>query len=174
MRDFAALAVHGNGVIRFVADKIRFVVPDIQSRFAVQQREQRTGKPWIAMIKQRRVPRPLEGFEYRRKAVQRNQRRRRLRLPAALERMKSLLRPGGVLGVIGLYRLRDIKDVVVGLAALSCSAWLRLTGRRIPPDVPLRDPDMTLSEIRALARAHLPGADVRRRLLWRYTLVYHG
>ena len=62
MRDFAALAVHGNSVIRFVADKIRFVVPTFNPASLCNNASNAPGKPWIAMIKQRRVPRPLEGF----------------------------------------------------------------------------------------------------------------
>ena len=97
-----------------------------------------------------------------------------LPLPGALERMKSLLRPGGVLGVIGLYRSQGITDFACSLAAFPVSLWLRLTHPRVPESVPLRDPDLTLLEIRTLAGELLPGAVLKRRLLWRYTLLYHA
>jgi hypothetical protein len=38
------------------------------------------------------------------------------------------------------------------------------------PAMPVRDPATTPAEITAAARTHLPGATVRRRLFFRYTL----
>jgi hypothetical protein len=38
------------------------------------------------------------------------------------------------------------------------------------PIMPVRDPANTLAEIRAAARVFLPGATIRRRLFFRYTL----
>lgn len=95
-----------------------------------------------------------------------------LPLPSALERMKSLLRPGGVLGVIGLYREHGITDFACSLAAFPVSLGLRLTHPRVHEGVPLRAPDLTLREIRTLAEELVPGAVIKRRLLWRYTLLY--
>jgi SAM-dependent methyltransferase len=95
-----------------------------------------------------------------------------LPLPGALDRMKSLLRPGGVLGVIGLYRSQGVMDFAWSLAAFPVSLGLRLIHPQVHEGVPLRDPDLTLREIRALAGAHLPGAVIERRLLWRYTLLF--
>jgi SAM-dependent methyltransferase len=97
-----------------------------------------------------------------------------LPLPGALNRMKSLLRPGGVLGVIGLYREHGIADFAASLAAFPVSLCLRLAHPRMDEGVPLRDPDLTLREIGTLAETLLPGAVIKRRLLWRYTLMYHA
>ena len=94
-------------------------------------------------------------------------------LPGALARMKALLRPGGVLGVIGLYRSHGLVDFASSLAALPVSLCLRLVHPRVDEGVPLRPPDLTLREIRAHAGALLPGAVVERRLLWRFTLLHH-
>ena len=94
-------------------------------------------------------------------------------LPGALARMKALLRPGGVLGVIGLYRSHGLADFASSLAALPVSLCLRLVHPRVDEGVPLRPPDLTLREIRAHAGALLPGAVVERRLLWRFTLLHH-
>ena len=92
----------------------------------------------------------------------------------AFERVKSLLRAGGVFAAIGLYRSHGVVDLAWSLAALPVSLALRLLRRpsREPP--PLREPTKTLAELRLLAAASLPGATVRRRLLWRYTLVYRA
>jgi ubiquinone/menaquinone biosynthesis C-methylase UbiE len=95
-----------------------------------------------------------------------------LPLAAALERMQRLLRPGGVLGVIGLYREHGLFDLVHGAVALPVSRWQRLRQGAQRDRVPLRDPTLTLREIRLEAARVLPGADVRRRLLWRYTLLW--
>jgi hypothetical protein len=37
---------------------------------------------------------------------------------------------------------------------------------------PTADPQETLGDIRAAAEQELPGARIRRRLFWRYSLVY--
>jgi hypothetical protein len=38
--------------------------------------------------------------------------------------------------------------------------------------VPVMDPATTFAEIAKAARAHLPGSTVRRRLFFRYTLLW--
>ncbi|HEY7593489.1 MAG TPA: hypothetical protein VH969_10075 [Actinophytocola sp.] len=42
------------------------------------------------------------------------------------------------------------------------------------PEPPVKDPDMTLREIRAQARALLPGVRIRRHLYFRYSLIYRA
>jgi SAM-dependent methyltransferase len=95
-----------------------------------------------------------------------------LPLAAALERMKSLLAPGGVLGVIGLFRDATAADALASAVAFPVSRWLRYRHGRATDQVPLRAPTTTLAELRARAAVILPGAIVTRRLLWRYTLIY--
>ena len=93
---------------------------------------------------------------------------------AAFQRIASLLRPGGVFGAIGLYRSHGISDLLWSLAAFPVSLMLRFMKRPVAHGVPLRDPSLTLSQLRLLVGAYLPGATIRRRLLWRYTLLYHA
>src|SRR5262245_32884787 len=50
-----------------------------------------------------------------------------LPLAAALDRFKELLTPGGVLVVIGLYRLRTPADFMWAQVALPVSWWKRVT-----------------------------------------------
>jgi SAM-dependent methyltransferase len=95
-----------------------------------------------------------------------------LPLERALERFKRLLRPGGGLAVIGLYRLSTLADFAWAHAGLIVSAWYRATNTCAPVGAPIRDPDETLAEIQAVAARILPGVDVRRRLLFRYSLVW--
>ncbi|QBI52115.1 class I SAM-dependent methyltransferase [Streptomonospora litoralis] len=95
------------------------------------------------------------------------------------------LAPGGVLAVLGLYREATLADYAASAAALppewAIGAGLRAaraaTGVRSPSSglrtpAPLREPQMSLREIRKEAEDVLPGARVRRLLFWRYSLVY--
>jgi len=95
-----------------------------------------------------------------------------LPLEAALEQFSQLLRPGGVLSVIGLYRLRTLADFSYGCAAMPVSWWWRLTRTYEEVAAPIRDPDETLEEIAAAVGRVLPGATFERRLLFRYSLVW--
>jgi SAM-dependent methyltransferase len=92
---------------------------------------------------------------------------------AALERMRELLAPGGTLAVVGLARPRypaDLPFTAAGaighrVLALRRCYWEHSAPRLWPP------PD-SFGETRRLARRVLPGARYRRRLLWRYSLVW--
>ena len=91
---------------------------------------------------------------------------------AAIERMKVALRPGGVLGVIGLYRARSPMDPLLSAVALPVSRFYRLARGLAEVNAPISEPSMTLNEIRDATAQLLPGAVVRRHLLWRYCLVW--
>jgi len=95
-----------------------------------------------------------------------------LPLVPALERFKQLLRPGGVLAVIGLYRLCTPADFAYGLAAMPMSWWLRLTRDYEEVIAPIRDPDETLAEITRNVAEILPGAAIERQVLFRYSLIW--
>jgi len=95
-----------------------------------------------------------------------------LPLVPALERFKQLLRPGGVLAVIGLYRLCTPADFAYALAAMPMSWWLRLTRDYEEVIAPIRDPDETLAEITRNVAEILPGAAIERQVLFRYSLIW--
>jgi 2-polyprenyl-3-methyl-5-hydroxy-6-metoxy-1,4-benzoquinol methylase len=95
-----------------------------------------------------------------------------LPLEPALERFSELLRPGGVISVIGLYRLRTLVDFSYGCAAIPMSWWWRLTRTYEEVAAPIRDPEQTLQEIARSVDRVLPGATLERRLLFRYLLVW--
>jgi SAM-dependent methyltransferase len=95
-----------------------------------------------------------------------------LPLEPALERFKQLLRPGGTLAVIGLYRLETVSDFTYANVAMPVSWWYRCTRPVEPVAAPIRDPDETLSEIQCAVERILPGADITRQLLFRYSLVW--
>lgn len=93
-------------------------------------------------------------------------------------RLAGLVRPGGLLAVVGLYRKATAADWLLEMAAVPANAAMgallaaRGTGGKQHHGMPVRDPDETLAEIRAAADECTPGAALRRRLFWRYTLVW--
>jgi methyltransferase family protein len=90
----------------------------------------------------------------------------------ALEKAKGALRPGGVLAVVGLYRVRTPVDLAVSALAAPVNRFHLLAHGRAnyaPPVVPA---SMTLPEIRTGIREVLPGPRIRRHLLWRYSVLW--
>ncbi|WP_405841244.1 class I SAM-dependent methyltransferase [Streptomyces sp. NBC_01518] len=100
----------------------------------------------------------------------------------SLTRFRDQLAPGGTLVVVGCAREEDLVDHL--LAALSiplnlAMGWLKNRGRRaesrpIAMTAVTRPPELTFAEIRREAVRLLPGARLRRRLFWRYTLVWRS
>jgi ubiquinone/menaquinone biosynthesis C-methylase UbiE len=99
-----------------------------------------------------------------------------------LQKMKSTLKAQGTLAILDLYDSAQWQDVVTGLVAVPVSVWLRLvkTGRLRQPRQ-LREawaahgktdiyPPMT--EVRQICSRSLPGAEVKRHLLWRYSILW--
>jgi hypothetical protein len=104
-----------------------------------------------------------------------------LDLEDTLARIPGLLAPGGRLLVVGLARVDSLPDLAVDLISTAANPVMGLIKHprlaRPPqapaagqPVMPVREPATTLAEIAAAARAHLPGATIRRRLFFRYTL----
>lgn len=104
-----------------------------------------------------------------------------LDLDDTLGRVPALLAPGGRLLVVGLARVNSLPDLAVDLISSAANPVMGLirnprTARQAEvsavgqPVMPVRDPATTLAQITATARALLPGATVRRRLFFRYTL----
>ncbi|MFD4598812.1 class I SAM-dependent methyltransferase [Streptomyces sp. NPDC058464] len=92
----------------------------------------------------------------------------------AIDRLVGLLAPGGRLVVVGLAHDHTLLDRVIsgcGVPARLLTA-LRRGGGRGPADMPVEDPIMTWGEVRQSTAHRLPGRRYRRRLLWRYTLVW--
>ncbi|AUG75068.1 SAM-dependent methyltransferase [Kitasatospora sp. MMS16-BH015] len=92
----------------------------------------------------------------------------------AVRAMVRLLAPGGRLVIIGLARNRTPLDWVVSGAGLPV-ARIRARlhgGKTAPAGMPVRPPDLAWGEARREARRLLPGCRYRRRLLWRYSVVW--
>ncbi|HEY6749060.1 MAG TPA: class I SAM-dependent methyltransferase [Mycobacteriales bacterium] len=99
-----------------------------------------------------------------------------LPLRPALERLRALVRSGGRLVVVGCYRASTPADHAVGLAAIPANllvGLVRSTGTApAGMSAAVAPATETLPQIRAAARTLLPGARIRRRLFWRYTLTW--
>lgn len=91
----------------------------------------------------------------------------------ALTKAAHLLRSGGVLVVLGLDRTASLFDAGArSLIAYPVSGYYRVVRATSPVGARTVEPTMTLPEIRRQAAGLLPGATVRRHLLWRYSLVW--
>ena len=95
-----------------------------------------------------------------------------LPLRPALARFRDLLRPGGVLAVIGLYRHSTLADFALDAVAVPTSWILRAVHGYSDPPMRKQMPRETLREIRGASEALLPGAMIRRLLLFRYSLIW--
>ncbi|MEO6090588.1 MAG: class I SAM-dependent methyltransferase [Umezawaea sp.] len=97
-------------------------------------------------------------------------------------RLRAALAPGGVLAIVGCYRQVGPADYARDLIAipsnLAANAVLGAIARRRTPSgpahvpAPVMQPRTTLEEIKRDADRLLPGAVIRRRVYWRYSLVY--
>jgi SAM-dependent methyltransferase len=91
---------------------------------------------------------------------------------SALERMSRLLRPGGRLAVIGLARSGPW-DLPFDVAGHVVNRHLKRSRQEWEDSAPRVWPaPLTYNQIRQVARSVVPGATYRRRLLWRYSLVW--
>ncbi|WP_421108753.1 class I SAM-dependent methyltransferase [Streptomyces sp. NEAU-S77] len=90
-----------------------------------------------------------------------------------LARMRDLLRPGGVLAVVGLARdtPRDLPHVLAGVAV--GTAHRAVKGQWQHPSPVVWPPPVTYRQMRALAAEVLPGTRYRRHVLFRYSIVWH-
>lgn len=91
----------------------------------------------------------------------------------ALGRMRDLLRPGGVLAIIGLARPDLPADLPFVCASAVATRVHRLTKNCWEhPSPTVWPPPETYAGMRHLALRALPGVRYRRHLLWRYSLTW--
>ncbi len=91
----------------------------------------------------------------------------------ALARMRTLLRPGGRLAVVGLARSRRPWELPLDIAGfIADQAYKRVKSYWDHSAPVVWPPPLTYGETKRLARRELPGVRYRRHLLFRYSLVW--
>jgi ubiquinone/menaquinone biosynthesis C-methylase UbiE len=107
-------------------------------------------------------------------------------LPMAemVPRLRRALKPGGVLLVLDLYRQGGPRDSASSMVAAPLSIALRAarTGRLRPAPAVRRawaahaphDRYLTVPEVRRICASMLPGAQMRKHLFWRYSIVWRA
>lgn len=90
----------------------------------------------------------------------------------AIRRLADLLRPSGVLAVVGLAgsALRDLPVDAAAVVPNLIRRWRSPYWQHPSPVV--WPPPESYRSMRQIAERLLPGAEFRRRLYWRYTLVW--
>ncbi|MFE7778147.1 class I SAM-dependent methyltransferase [Streptomyces sp. NPDC057445] len=98
----------------------------------------------------------------------------------ALTHFRQHLAPGGTLIVVGVAHAQSLCDHLLGAAAIPSNvamAWIKNKGckaaRPASMTAPTRPATMSFPDIVRDAQHVLPGARLRRRLFWRYTLVWY-
>jgi hypothetical protein len=96
--------------------------------------------------------------------------------------MRDALKPGGTLIVLDLFQEEGLADALTSGLAVPVNAALRLvkTGRlRRPRELRAawaehgrHDSYLTLDQVRQICDSVLPGAQVRKHLLWRYSITW--
>jgi len=105
-----------------------------------------------------------------------------LPLELMLQKAKDALRPGGVLLILDLFKSEWPRDFLMDCAAVPASAILRLvkTGRLREPQAVrdawaahgIHDVYLPFSVIDQICDLVIPGTELRRHLLWRYSIAW--
>jgi len=105
-----------------------------------------------------------------------------LPLDEMLIKARDALKVGGTLLILDLYQQQDLTDLLVSALAVPVNLVLRLikTGRlrqsrearQAWAQHGLHETYLPLAQVRQVCARVLPGAEVRRHLLWRYSIVW--
>lgn len=97
----------------------------------------------------------------------------------SMTRLRGLLEPGGRLVVVGCYRSTTATDGLLSVLATVCNPVVGVVKhRRVASEslkamtAPTADPGESMADVQRAAASCLPGSRIRRRLFWRYTLIY--
>jgi 2-polyprenyl-3-methyl-5-hydroxy-6-metoxy-1,4-benzoquinol methylase len=91
----------------------------------------------------------------------------------AVRRMAELLRPGGILGIVGLARSRTPADFAYDLAGAFATRAYKLTKTYWETPAPkIWPPPHTYSQLQRLFKGTLPGCRFQRQTMWRYLLTW--
>jgi 2-polyprenyl-3-methyl-5-hydroxy-6-metoxy-1,4-benzoquinol methylase len=100
-----------------------------------------------------------------------------------LLKMKTALKPRGTILILDLFAPDGLLDLLANLAAIPVSVGLRLRhqGRLLPKRVERaawaaherHDRYPAIEEVRGLCARIIPGAQIKKHLLWRYSIVWN-
>ncbi|MGG6266783.1 class I SAM-dependent methyltransferase [Leptolyngbya sp. AN03gr2] len=97
-------------------------------------------------------------------------------IEAALSKMKLLLRPGGKLLILGLYQEKSLIDYAYSAVSIPLNfvylKWHQVLIAKLTTTAPTRPAQLSLKQIRKVADVVIPGFRLRRRLFWRYLLIW--
>lgn len=96
---------------------------------------------------------------------------------------KDKLKKGGKLIILDLVKAKNISDYIIwGIAFIPNIIMNLVKNRRLQKDDDhskevwerhgKNDTYMTMDEIKSMAKKHIPTAKIKRKLFWRYTLVW--
>jgi len=90
-----------------------------------------------------------------------------------LRRMRDLVRPGGVLALVGFARPSTAGDQIRMVAGSAYGAFMKARGRYWEHNAPtVWPPPCSMAEMQDLAATEVPGAQFRRLLPSRYAIVW--
>lgn len=102
--------------------------------------------------------------------------------PSIFTKLREALAPGGVLAVLDLYKAESMADYLTSIVAIPLDRVMRLKhngktshpteARALWDEHGSHDHYLTLAHVRKVCANVLPGAAVRRHLLWRYSLIW--
>jgi SAM-dependent methyltransferase len=105
-----------------------------------------------------------------------------LPLGEVLPKIKSALKVNGVLLILDLFQAEGLFDAVTSALAVPVSIGLKLIrhGRVVAPrqvreawaEHGRHDSYLTLAQVHKVCADMLPGAKVRKHLLWRYSIIW--
>ncbi|WP_330230842.1 class I SAM-dependent methyltransferase [Nocardia sp. NBC_00508] len=92
-------------------------------------------------------------------------------LREGMSALRRMVAPGGTLAVVGLWNMTPRNDF--HYLPLLPAIWALDAVHRVGgPGARVRDPQEGYADIHTAAAELLPGARLRRRLMWRYTLLW--
>lgn len=94
-------------------------------------------------------------------------------LLTGLNRLRELTAPGGTLAIVGLATNTTPLDWLLSALSIVPVRLARHGRGWHEHGAPKRDPQNSFREVRAAADSILPGAVFRRRLYWRYSVVWN-